>query len=241
MKETKCEYCGKTIREDEVQTFQGVTMCKDCLEEKTVICTWCNNRIWNEDNYGNGSVDLCQTCYDNHYTNCERCGRLIHYDEAMYLEDDGDPYCESCYESEQKYQVIHDYNYKPEPIFYGEDDMYMGVELEIDKGGEYRENAEELLNIANFPKEHMYIKHDGSIDEGFEIVTHPMSLEYHENNMPWERIFEKALAMDYRSHQTSTCGLHIHVDRMALGSDHIAQEETIARIVYKNHLNTLMM
>ena len=64
MKETKCEYCGKTIREDEVQTFQGVTMCKDCLEEKTVICTWCNNRIWNEDNYGNGSVDLCQTCYD---------------------------------------------------------------------------------------------------------------------------------------------------------------------------------
>ena len=87
----------------------------------------------------------------------------------------------------------------------------------------------------------MYIKHDGSIDEGFEIVTHPMSLDYHKNNMPWERIFEKALAMDYRSHQTSTCGLHIHVDRMALGSDHIAQEETIARIVYKNHLNTLMM
>ena len=241
MKETKCEYCGKMMREDEIQAFQGVIMCKDCLEEKTVICTWCNNRIWNEDNYGNGSVDLCQTCYDSHYTNCERCGRLIHYDDAMYLEDDGDPYCESCYESEQKYQVIHDYNYKPEPIFYGKDDMYMGVELEIDKGGEYRENEEKLLNIANFPKEHMYIKHDGSIDEGFEIVTHPMSLDYHKNNMPWERIFEKALAMDYRSHQTSTCGLHIHVDRMALGSDHIAQEETIARIVYKNHLNTLMM
>ena len=107
MKETKCEYCGKMMREDEIQAFQGVIMCKDCLEEKTVVCSWCNSRIWNEDNYGSGNVDLCQNCYDNHYTNCERCGRFIHYDVAMYLEDDGDPYCESCYELEQKYQVIH--------------------------------------------------------------------------------------------------------------------------------------
>ena len=41
MKETKCEYCGKMLKEDEVQTFQGVIMCKDCLEEKTVVCSWC--------------------------------------------------------------------------------------------------------------------------------------------------------------------------------------------------------
>ena len=47
MKETKCEYCGKMLKEDEVQTFQGVMMCKDCFEEKTVVCSWCIGKCKN--------------------------------------------------------------------------------------------------------------------------------------------------------------------------------------------------
>ncbi len=114
--------------------------------------------------------------------------------------------------------------------------------MEIDKGGEYDENARYLLDIANRSDERIYCKHDGSINNGFEIVSHPMSLDYHIHDMNWPDILDKAVNMNYRSHNTSTCGLHIHVNRSAFGNDREAQEAVIARIVYfvENHWNELV-
>ena len=86
------------------------------------------------------------------------------------------------------------------------------------------------------------LQHDGSIDDGFEIVSHPMTLDYHTDIMNWKEVFDTALSLDYRSHQTSTCGLHIHVNRSAFGKDICEQEETVARIVYfvEQHWNELL-
>lgn len=80
--------------------------------------------------------------------------------------------------------------------------------------------------------ENIYIKTDSSLDEGFEIVTHPMTLDYHMNNMPWEDVAKKALRLGYRSHNTTTSGLHIHVNRSAFGETIEEQEACIARILY---------
>jgi len=41
------------------------------------------------------------------------------------------------------------------------------------------DNASKLKEIANSIHEHIYIKSDGSIDDGFEIASHPMTLDYH--------------------------------------------------------------
>ena len=242
MKEVKCKYCGKVLKENEQYEFDGKVMCETCFESLTSVCRHCGERIWNKENDGSDSFVLCQRCYDNHYTTCERCNAVIHYDAARYFYDSDEPYCDNCFDILSKNEIIHDYGYKPEPIFYGDDDMYMGVELEVDFGGESSSNAEDLLCVANFPTTHMYIKHDGSIEDGFEMVTHPISLDYHQTKMPWKKVFDKALEMGYRSHKTSTCGLHVHVSRDALGSDHNAQEETIARIVYfvEAHWNELL-
>ena len=45
----------------------------------------------------------------------------------------------------------------------------MGIELEVDNGGEYNENADKILCIGNRNGDHIYCKHDGSLDAGFEI------------------------------------------------------------------------
>ncbi len=111
---------------------------------------------------------------------------------------------------------IHDYGYKPEPIFYGDSKRYFGVELEIDGAGKDSDNADELLSIANKDEEHIYIKGDGSLDDGMELVTYPMSLDCHKD-FQWDEIMKKAIYLGYRSHQTSTCGLHVHVNRDCLG------------------------
>ena len=227
-----CSVCGKTLTEETANHFEGQIMCKDCFELKTAVCDCCGDRIWEEDARGNSNVVLCNHCYEYNYTNCEECGALIHNDSAYYDNSDSDyPYCYSCYERLFK-SSIKSYNYKPEPIFYGSGSLYMGVELEIDDGGEDNANADKLMCIANDVGERIYCKHDGSIENGFEIVSHPMSLEYHLNDMSWQKIFDKAKAMGYTSHSNSTCGIHCHLNRSAFGSTYEAEEEAIARVVF---------
>ena len=184
---------------------------------------------------------LCSHCYEYHYTSCEHCGRLIPCDNANYDEDDDFPYCDECYREIQE-SAIKPYNYKPEPIFYGSGDLFYGVELEVDKGGERNDYAEVILNVANKDNNYLYAKHDGSIDDGFEIVSHPMTLEYHINIMNWSDVMEMALSLGYRSHQTYTCGLHIHVNRKAFGENYDTQEDAISRIVHfvEMHWNELL-
>ena len=103
--------------------------------------------------------------------------------------------------------------------------------MEIDGAGKDCDNSDEILAIANKDEEHIYIKGDGSLDDGMELVTHPMSLDYHKNYQ-WEEIMKKAISLGYRSHQTSTCGLHIHVNRSCLGETHDEQEDVISRILF---------
>ncbi len=106
------------------------------------------------------------------------------------------------------------------------------MELEIDGAGKDGYNAEKILDAANNGDERIYIKTDGSLDDGMEIVTHPMSLDYHMNEMPWSEISEIALDMRYRSHNTGTCGLHVHVNRTTFGEERETQDECISRILY---------
>jgi len=104
--------------------------------------------------------------------------------------------------------------------------------LEIDEAGEIHSNAARIENIANAESEHVYCKHDGSLNNGFEIVTHPMTLDYHITKMPWANVLNEAKRIGYLSHQAGTCGLHVHINRSAFGSTEKEQDEVIARILY---------
>ena len=75
-----------------------------------------------------------------------------------------------------------------------------------------------------------------------EIVSHPMTLDYHANEMNWEAVLKESLRLGYRSHQTSTCGLHIHVNRRSFGDCPEEQDDVISRILYfvENHWNELL-
>ena len=237
---TTCSFCDAILAENEYHYFDDHILCGDCLDDHTVICDRCSERIWRDNAEGDAYITLCYRCYENHYTTCEDCGRLIHYDDVNY-DDDDLPYCNYCY-AKLSNKSIHSYNYKPVPIFYGTGDLFMGVELEIDGGGEINDNAKTLLNIANQNGECIYCKHDGSLCEGFEIVSHPMTLDYHLKEMNWLAVMEEAIALNYLSHNTSSCGLHIHVNRNAFGDREDAQESVIGRIVFfvEKHWNELV-
>ena len=69
-----------------------------------------------------------------------------------------------------------------------------------------------------------------------------MSLEYHMKNMNWKELFSKAIELNYRSHNTSTCGLHIHCSRAAFGNTFEEQEKVVGRMVFfvERHWNELV-
>ncbi len=143
-----CSCCGAIIETDDYYEFDGSILCDDCYHTETVECSHCGDRIWTDDNAGSDSTPLCNTCYDDYYTTCECCGRIIHRDYANYDDEDDYAYCDRCYEERQN-SSIHEYNYKPDPIFYGDSKRYFGVELEIDEGGKNSDNADTILGIGN--------------------------------------------------------------------------------------------
>jgi len=219
---TKCDSCGDLVESDDVIFVQGEYWCHDCVSDYAVRCMCCNTYV-NAEDATNG---ICSHCIDEYYNYCTECDVLIH-DDNTYYDNDDNPFCERCWSR----GAIHGYSYKPEPQFYGEGDCHFGIELEIDEGGYNSDNATTLLSIANENSEHIYIKSDGSLNDGMELVSHPMSYSYHLNWMPWKAVMRKALALGYRSHTSGTCGLHIHIGRTVFGEDRDEQDLKIKHIV----------
>ena len=219
-----CEECGGIVHIDDSIYHNDVMYCQSCFDDNFVRCACCGDYVATSETYETYDGNVCEYCYENDYRECEGCGEIFHIDRLYYSENDECYYCEDCEPDE----VINSYSYKPTPIFRGDTDLYLGVELEIDGAGQSHENAQQIIDINNL----LYCKADGSLDNGFEIVSHPCDLGYHTTFMYWDEILEKCKNMGYTSHDAKTCGLHIHVSRDALGEDTEEQERTVQNILY---------
>ncbi|ALG14555.1 hypothetical protein AOZ06_04885 [Kibdelosporangium phytohabitans] len=105
---------------------------------------------------------------------------------------------------------MHGYDYKPTPLFHGDGPLFVGVELEVSvpsqSFGEATETA--LRHLGRLG----YLKEDSSIvDDGFEIVTHPMSYEWAMQRFPWNLLD----ALEKLGSDADGNGLHVHVSREA--------------------------
>ena len=201
-------------------------------------------QVFSQDTTGRVLCGVCQSLY----AVCAECGRFISLESANIHEEGGllYYYCDDCinrtdeghedadssyedcdydYEEEEEYEVINRYSFKPRPVFHlfpTEETaegcpLFMGVELEIDGGGEDHYYAELILN-EGYP-EFLYAKRDGSLQAGFEIVSHPATLAFHLIEAGWERVLKKANELGYTSHDNKRCGLHIHINRTFWGRD----------------------
>ena len=136
-------------------------------------------------------------------------------------------------------QLIHEYSYRPRPHFFGEAKYHFGFELEVESQGNSRKAGASYVVDRLSPR--VYLKNDGSLDEGFEIVSHPHSLEELQKKFNWETL-TGLRKQGFRSWDTSTCGLHVHVSRTAFGevskrSDIVkaqAHELRFIKLIYDN-------
>ena len=193
---------------------------------KDLYCDCCGKQITPQDANTDAQHTICNACYRSSYTRCDECGTMIHVEDACHSESK--THCYGCYES--KFRHIYPHDFKPEPIFYGVVPRFFGVELEIDGGGHSDHNAKLLLDSVNTNGEYIYIKRDSSLFDGLEIVTHPMTLEYHLHQFNWNRLLHTAILLGYHADDAPTCGLHIHVNRQSLGTTVTEQQAAIQRI-----------
>ncbi len=214
------------------------------IQEHFTRCVGCGG-IFVRDSY----EWLCRECRSE-IESCEVCGDM-HLTVNMTSYDDGyvcsNPSCVQAHartalrRNGYQYSYIHRYLYKPAPNFLkqptdDDDDWYFGVELEIDASSDNETGYDPCsadLHALDEDENFFYQKHDGSLSgDGIEIVTHPASYKYHMMNFPWQEIINVALAHDYASHDTTTCGMHVHVSRSAFGVDKATQDLNIAKAIF---------
>jgi len=221
-----CVECGDLVYEDNIVIDSNEDVyCSSCADELLFRCDGCGQYYSIDDAITDSNDEqMCSSCFEDNYYICDDCGCFVSNYDVNYT--DGGNYCNDCYEH---YRIIRDYEYKPTPIFYGYGNKYLGVELEVDEGGEDSTNAESILNIL---EQHAYCKHDGSIHNGFEIVSHPATLDYHTNSIDWEGALQKLRNMGYTSHDAGTCGIHVHMNRDGFGDTEEEQELGISKVLY---------
>ena len=190
----------------------------------------------------------CSLCGSNLYQ-CSECQRWTSEND---LTEDG--YCPRCaqerededdddnvdYHSERgrsrvNPDVIHQYSFKPQPIFYSyhggiansdKGKVYLGVELEIDDVELLRELADELYEISDTGGL-FYLKWDGSLRHGFEIVSQPCTVKYHRAKFPWKEILRRCADHSAKADTINSCGLHIHFNVSSLQTPNATGENVV--------------
>lgn len=102
---------------------------------------------------------------------------------------------------------------------------FLGVELEVERhessGEALHDIARVLLDAANDAGRRLFAEHDGSLSDGFELITQPLGLD--DQRALWSRVLALPTVRELRAHDTTTCGLHVHVTRAGLSRLQIAK------------------
>ena len=238
-----CEHCEEYHPADEAVEVHARTRygydvqywCDVCALDHATVCDDCGERWADSDIIGSGAGPyLCPRCWESgDWVECAECGRIVRYEDTYT--DELDYYCHDCWRGREGADAIHEYGYKPAPIFASrqrERDIALlrkyGIELEVDNGDDREETAKAVTEAS---EGRIYCKRDGSLSDGFEIVTHPATLAYHLYDFRWANIMRICKQNGFKSHDTETCGLHIHVGRQELGATPEERYATASKLV----------
>ena len=191
-----------------------------------MICDCCREEFHKDlMSFDASNRSVCPYCM-TYFVVCTGCGDFC---ESEHIYQDM-PYCYYCYRDlDFLIQGSDDDVYYR---LYGSsaEGAYYGVEWEIDSsdyGIDIESSAATLAELTPA----IFFKEDGSLSaNGFEVITHPCTLEYHMTKLPWEGLTNTAYNLGYE-HEHENCGLHIHADRRTLGTTEIEQELTIAKLM----------
>lgn len=198
--------------------------------------------FWNRvrDEYGGISTELCPEAWLEHHHYCDNCESYI-VDDDDYV---GSGLCRYCEEDIAHEKVIEDYteSHHHDPVFFGSTDsedsdfVGLGFELEVDienkiYDSQNIETARNLCSSCGLEENEMRYAHDGSLNYGFECISQPHTVKcFWKKQKNWERMLSYLRECGYSSHDTNTCGLHVHVSRGMFGKTEEEQDKAISKV-----------
>ena len=220
-----CSGCSDVNHSDDTYFVHDDPWCSSCYHDRFSICEDCDETNNSDDmntvqGRSGGDRHVCNSCRRDYYW-CSNCDEYVHEDNYA-----GNDLCNGCADDvdddDDEEQVIKGYSYKPRPIFFkisDTDNVFLGIELEVERGDSSTRH-DDMAHMID--RDFLYFKTDGSLDNGFEIVTHPMTISYvrkHKN--VWAEILNILRSNKYRSYDTKTCGMHIHISKNAFTTWHL--------------------
>jgi len=195
-----------------------LTICHDCEEVEYED----EMRTCYED-YG-----VCQQCCTDNYIFSEYRDTYITYEDHDQEEEEENQHS---YNDEDEYIHHYDYDVMQDlsltALSHERVELntaYYGVELEVERRKDCPTNiGEKVHNLMNKTTPFAILKGDGSLANGFEIVTAPSTLNAHKKY--WKPFFDSGdeAINNLKSWNTDTTGLHIHISKSALSQIHIGK------------------
>jgi len=253
-----CTNCSSEVSVDDAvhdSNASDIIYCNDCYR----ICERCDDIGGTDDNWNciDDSEYWCENCTEYAATWCDYC-ESYNTGSSIYVSDRQCSYCENCADNasycddcdeynmdgcdcSEGTRMIHDYSYRPDPIFHAttsDDRLFFGIEIEVENpqrmGWGNKVEAAEYAQAQLEPIDLAYLKSDGSLSDGFEIVTHPMTHDFYQNQASelWNTLEHLRTNYSMKSWGTSTCGLHIHISRTGFkGGAHMHR---FLNLIYSN-------
>ena len=189
------------------------------LEDNIFACTDCTDLEYMESGgrvYDDTAV--CETCLNDNY-------RFSDARDTYITHDDYEDEMQEERENEDEYVYDWDYDVANElgflylPNEKPKETITYGIELEVERRNNAHDNISEQIHdsVYDFAR----LKSDGSLSNGFEIVTTPCSFAYQKN--AWSKFLKSDLTKQIRGWRTDTAGLHIHIGKKQLKPSEIGK------------------
>lgn len=154
---------------------------------------------------------------------CHACGGLLQLRHQVPVPSAFAHLCSNCYEGAFGHP-IGEYNMNPVRLLaprmtFDPKTIYEGVELEVETlNGEPEQVASSFRSVLEAKS---VIKRDGSLNDGFEICSLPMTLDEHRRY--WGNVFKHPQWINVSADECYRAGLHIHASRAPLSKLQIAR------------------
>lgn len=224
----ECYQCGEThlcgnygsydvpLFNERGEIVREITVCECCIDG----FDYCDNC---EEYYG--FVDGAEV----HFSGCPRCNPPIHNEDANSLTVYNGV---SCYHPNIILKGVNGKNKITTDLskFKG-----YGIELEVDKDAmscsdEISRQTSTIAKLNEIAGGHMYFSHDGSLQNGFEIVTQPHT-ESAMRKIDWEK-YLSVLKNDGYVEESTHAGYHIHISRNLFGKTENAINNNVAKLIF---------
>jgi len=233
----ECADCGSSENiEDGRELSYSDLVCETCYETY-FQCDHCEEHAPRTERQKTESGgEICDRCQSRHYTysNIQLC--YIPDDTTVTFRDSDEIVSES-YAENYGYQSdsgdwyqdeeniprsgLHPYEenvldrckYNRKLVEQGA--VLFGVELEMEPRGR-TEQSDLIEALGGITQEKFILKEDGSLDDGVELVTIPLSLEDHLSRFGWEHVLDPLRTIAKSGADTDNCGMHVHINKAAL-------------------------